>query len=118
MHRICRQHDGLSIWAETDLGRGRDHDFVSDSGREVRQQEGGCAGADRHVTQNVPAGATLDDHLIAGDDAVERVVRRRIPFQVHRTGVVSGRFDVLWRFGRAWRTKEKSRALGNGFVGY
>lgn len=64
------QHDGFRVRAETDFGRGRDHDFVPDARREVRQQKCRRARAHRHVAQHVPAGASLDYHLITGDDAV------------------------------------------------
>lgn len=106
-HRISGQYDGFRVRAETDFGRGRDHHLVPDARREVRQQERRRARAHRHVAQHVPAGASLDDHLVAGDDAVVRIVRRCVPFQVHRTRVVRGRFDVLGRAGRAWEERKK-----------
>jgi len=95
VHRIRRQYDRIRVRAETDFRRGRDHDLIPHTRREVGQEQSGCTGTDRYVTQHVPTGTALYDYLVTGDDAVVRVVRRRIPLQVHRTGVVRSRFDVL-----------------------
>lgn len=101
IHGIRRQHDGIGIRAETDFRRGRDHHLVPDTRREVRQQQRGRTRAYSDVAQDVPADAALHHYLVTGYDAVVRVLRWRVPFQVHRAGVVRGRLDVLRWLGRA-----------------
>lgn len=119
IHGVRWQRDGIGVRAETDFRGGRDHDSVPDARREVGQQQGRRAGADRHVAQHVPAGAALDDHLVADDHAVVRVLRRRVPLQVHRARVVRGRLDVSRRLRRAWKhcARETVKTTNNNRLG-